>query len=203
MPEALRPAPAIEEVAGPATPIVSDPALTATQLDDLSTPAPSTDAASAPSFDWTPYAYAAPAVALLLVTILALLRLVALRHRAQILVDPTWLTALAHAQRRMGFKNGTALLTSNELSSPISWGLMRPVILLNEEALEAHGEAEAIIAHELAHVARLDWAKLLLHEPDKRNVMDEYKEGKIWIRDLPKQQSLEDWNQAFTEFKNL
>jgi spermidine/putrescine transport system substrate-binding protein len=48
-----------------------------------------------------------------------------------------------------------------------------------------------------------DWAKLLLHEPDKRNVMDEYKEGKIWIRDLPKQQSLEDWNQAFTEFKNL
>jgi hypothetical protein len=62
----------------------------------------------------------------------------------------------------MGFKNGTALLTSNELSSPISWGLMRPVILLNEEALEAHGEAEAIIAHELAHVARLDWAKLML-----------------------------------------
>jgi hypothetical protein len=62
----------------------------------------------------------------------------------------------------MGFKNGTALLTSSELSSPISWGLMRPVILLNDEALAASGEAEAIIAHELAHVARLDWAKLLL-----------------------------------------
>src|SRR6185369_1503999 len=62
----------------------------------------------------------------------------------------------------MGFKHGTALLTSNALASPISWGLMRPVILLNGRAVEAAGEAEAIIAHELAHVARMDWIKLLL-----------------------------------------
>ena len=44
---------------------------------------------------------------------------------------------------------------------------------------------------------------LLLHELGKPNVMDEYAKGKIFIRDLPKQQSLEEWNQAFTEFKNL
>jgi hypothetical protein len=62
----------------------------------------------------------------------------------------------------MGFKHGTALLTSNALASPISWGLMRPVILLNSRAVEASDEAEAIIAHELAHVARMDWVKLLL-----------------------------------------
>ncbi len=116
----------------------------------------------ATAIDWTPYAYAIPTIALLLVTLVALLRLFGLRGRAQVLVDPIWLSALAHAQRRMGFKNGTALLTSSELSSPISWGLMRPVILLNDEALASAGEAEAIIAHELAHVARLDWAKLML-----------------------------------------
>jgi hypothetical protein len=39
---------------------------------------------------------------------------------------------------------------------------MRPVILLNARAVDAADEAEAIIAHELAHVARLDWIKLLL-----------------------------------------
>ena len=98
----------------------------------------------------------------MLITALALARLVALRARADVLVDGHWLSALARAQRRMGFKHGTALLTSNELASPISWGLMRPVILLNTRAVEASGEAEAIIAHELAHVARMDWAKLLL-----------------------------------------
>ena len=107
-------------------------------------------------------AYALPAAILLLITFLALSRLIALRARAEVLVDSHWLSALARAQRRMGFKHGTALLTSNELPSPISWGLMRPVILLNTRAVEASGEAEAIIAHELAHVARMDWAKLLL-----------------------------------------
>jgi beta-lactamase regulating signal transducer with metallopeptidase domain len=106
--------------------------------------------------------YAIPAAILLLITALALARLIALRARADVLVDGHWLSALARAQRRMGFKHGTALLTSNELASPISWGLMRPVILLNSRAVEASGEAEAIIAHELAHVARMDWVKLLL-----------------------------------------
>src|SRR5689334_17035337 len=107
-------------------------------------------------------AYGVPAAILLFVTFLAWLRLLALRTRADVLVDGHWLSALARAQRRMGFKHGTALLTSDELASPISWGLMRPVILLNNRAVEASGEAEAIIAHELAHVARLDWVKLLL-----------------------------------------
>ena len=106
--------------------------------------------------------YAIPAAILLFITLIALGRLIALRARADVLVDGHWLSALARAQRRMGFKHGTALLTSNELASPISWGLMRPVILLNSRAVEAAGEAEAIIAHELAHVARMDWLKLLL-----------------------------------------
>lgn len=106
--------------------------------------------------------YAVPAAVLLFVTLLALARLFALRARADVLVDGHWLSALARAQRRMGFKHGTALLTSNELASPISWGVMRPVILLNSRAVEAAEEAEAIIAHELAHVAHVDWVKLLL-----------------------------------------
>jgi beta-lactamase regulating signal transducer with metallopeptidase domain len=106
--------------------------------------------------------YAVPAAILLLVMLLAVMRLIALRARADVLVDGHWLSALARAQQRMGFKHGTALLTSDDLASPISWGLMRPVILLNSRAVEAAGEAEAIIAHELAHVARMDWIKLLL-----------------------------------------
>lgn len=112
--------------------------------------------------DWAYAGYAIPACLLLLLTVIAICRLVVLKARAEVLVDAHWLSALARAQRRMGFKNGTALLTSDELRSPVSWGLMRPVIVLNTNAAEARGDAEAIIAHELAHVARLDWAKLLL-----------------------------------------
>jgi spermidine/putrescine transport system substrate-binding protein len=46
-------------------------------------------------------------------------------------------------------------------------------------------------------------AERLEHQLDKRNVMDEFKDGKIFVRDVPKQQSIEDWNEAWTEFKNM
>jgi bla regulator protein BlaR1 len=115
-------------------------------------------------FSWSdlaPFLYLVPLLLLSGVMALAVVRLFAMRGRAEILVERSWLSALAEAQRRMGFKHGTALLVSNELRSPISWGVLRPTIVLSPKAVAASGEAEAIIAHELAHVARLDWAKLL------------------------------------------
>jgi spermidine/putrescine transport system substrate-binding protein len=46
-------------------------------------------------------------------------------------------------------------------------------------------------------------AKTLRHTFSERNVMDEYKEGKIFIRKTPVKQSIETWNEAWTEFKSL
>lgn len=117
------------------------------------------------SIDWSVLItalYLLPAIALLGVTTIAVLRLFALRRRSTVLIDEPWLAALAHAQRRMGFKNGAALLVSPELVSPVSWGLFRPTILVGESVSTGRDDAEAIIAHELAHVARFDWMKLLL-----------------------------------------
>jgi beta-lactamase regulating signal transducer with metallopeptidase domain len=108
------------------------------------------------------WGYGVPAAILVLMTLLAVLRLFALRRRASVIVEPAWLSALALAQQRMGFKHGTALLVSKELTSPVSWGILRPIILLNEEAVASRSDAEAVIAHELAHIAGLDWAKLLV-----------------------------------------
>ncbi len=73
--------------------------------------------------------YGVPAGLLLLVMLVAVGRLFALRARALVMVEQSWLTALAHAQRRMNFKHGTALLISDEIRSPVSWGVLRPVIL--------------------------------------------------------------------------
>jgi bla regulator protein blaR1 len=106
--------------------------------------------------------YLLPAGLLLLMILVAVGRLFMLRGRASVIVEQGWLTALAHAQRRMGIKHGTALLASRELHSPVSWGVLRPIILLSEDALDKPVDAEAIIAHELAHVARADWLNLLI-----------------------------------------
>ena len=108
---------------------------------------------------WT---YAVPSGLLVLLLLVSVLRLHLLRRRAEVLVEPQWTTALSAAQRRMQFKHGTALLVSAELRSPISWGVVRPVILLDPKAASDASQAEAIIAHELAHVARLDWAMLVV-----------------------------------------
>lgn len=148
------PAPALAVSAGPrdlslALPVASAPA--------AAVPAPPVD------FGMMLQAlYWLGAGALVLVMLVGVIRLFALRRRAGVLVDAEWLTALARAQRRMGVKFGAALLVSDEIHSPLSWGMLRPTILLNEDVVPLHRDAEAIIAHELAHVVRLDWVKLLL-----------------------------------------
>ena len=108
-----------------------------------------------------PWLYLAPALLLGLVFVVRLARLQRLRARARVLVDGAWLTALAAGQERGRFKHGAALLVSAELSSPVSWGVLRPVIIIDEATVSRESEAHAVIAHELAHLARWDWAKLL------------------------------------------
>ena len=46
-------------------------------------------------------------------------------------------------------------------------------------------------------------AEMLRHRFDKRNVMDEYKDGKIQLRKTPVQQSIEDWSEVWNEYKNI
>jgi beta-lactamase regulating signal transducer with metallopeptidase domain len=40
--------------------------------------------------------------------------------------------------------------------------MLRPKIVLNTDAVAASADTDAIVAHELAHLARADWAKLML-----------------------------------------
>ena len=111
---------------------------------------------------WITTVYLALAFVFLAGLALALFRLRLIRRHAELLSDPLWLGALAAAQQRMDFKNGTALLTSPDLHSPVSWGFMRPTIIIDSGGVSETGKAEAIIAHELAHVVRLDWLRLML-----------------------------------------
>lgn len=49
-----------------------------------------------------------------------------------------------------------------------------------------------------------DWATRLRMRVDQHpNVIDDFKDGKITWRQTPKQQSIEQWNRAWTEFKSL
>jgi beta-lactamase regulating signal transducer with metallopeptidase domain len=112
--------------------------------------------------DWLFVGYAVIALLLLARMLLALMRLVLLTTRARTVADDQWLQALARTRLRIGLARSPALLVSREIASPISWGVLRPKIVLNTDAVAASADTDAIVAHELAHLARADWAKLML-----------------------------------------
>lgn len=56
---------------------------------------------------------------------------------------------------------------------------------------------------ELMNEERPEGANILRHRFDQRNVMDEYADGKIALRQLPELQSIDDWSEVWNEFKNI
>jgi Zn-dependent protease with chaperone function len=75
---------------------------------------------------------------------------------------PQWLAAFERARRDAADGGPLRLMVSDEVPSPLSWGLIDPVILIDPGTLAQAGEADAILAHEVAHVARRDWLALML-----------------------------------------
>jgi beta-lactamase regulating signal transducer with metallopeptidase domain len=74
---------------------------------------------------------------------------------------PEWTQALARARQATGLGKEVRLLVG-DTPSPISWGWRRPVILLDRDTARDPGEADAVLAHEVAHIVRNDWAMLIL-----------------------------------------
>lgn len=75
--------------------------------------------------------------------------------------DPVWLAALERARIVSGAPDAVRLLVADKVPGPLGWGFRRPVILLDPDTYADREEAEAIMAHEVAHVARADWPALM------------------------------------------
>lgn len=75
---------------------------------------------------------------------------------------PDWLAAFERVRWAAGNAESIRLLASDGVTSPLSWGWRRPVILLDTDTLGHPDDADAILAHEVAHIARRDWQVLML-----------------------------------------
>jgi len=104
--------------------------------------------------------YASGVLLLLAHTGVGLLRLRGVARRADALMAPAWSATLARLRTELGVTREVRLLISDEVSSPLSWGLRKPLIMLDRRSV-ATAAPEAVIAHELAHIARRDWPVLL------------------------------------------
>jgi beta-lactamase regulating signal transducer with metallopeptidase domain len=72
--------------------------------------------------------------------------------------DPAWTAPLA----RLGGARAPRLLASSRVASPLSWGVPPGVVLIGAVQLRQPRDAEAVLAHELAHIRRRDWLFLAL-----------------------------------------
>ncbi len=81
-------------------------------------------------------------------------------RRSVPVVEPRWLAALDRGCGQV--RRPVRLLVSAEIPSPLSWGFWPAIILIDRKTLGCPDRADAVIAHELAHVRGLDWPALLV-----------------------------------------
>ena len=110
-------------------------------------------------------AWVGGSVALLLLLAVQGARLWRLARSAQPLIDEDWQRAADAVARSMRLTRRAVLLQSSSVAVPVTWGLRRPVVLLPACATGWSQErAQAVLAHEFAHIGRGDWCVHVLAE---------------------------------------
>jgi beta-lactamase regulating signal transducer with metallopeptidase domain len=85
-------------------------------------------------------------------------------RRATPLTEGEWMRRVREAARELGMREPVRLLRAEDAAMPMTWGILRPVVLIPAEA-DAWTEQRkrVVLLHEMAHVARRDclWQTLV------------------------------------------
>ena len=77
--------------------------------------------------------------------------------RSRVLNEPEWRDLVAALCRVFSIRRKVELLESNTSPIPLTWGIIRPVIMLPDDASHwADRKGRLVLLHELAHIRRLD-----------------------------------------------
>jgi beta-lactamase regulating signal transducer with metallopeptidase domain len=131
----------------------------AVQLEGARTPADTSIALRSESSwrEWILLAWVAGASLGLLQLLSGIVFVVIAVQRARPLTSPDWESLLDEAIRTFGVRRPVRLRMSNAVGVPVVWGYRSPVVLLPPEATTwPQGQRQAVLFHELAHVARFD-----------------------------------------------
>jgi beta-lactamase regulating signal transducer with metallopeptidase domain len=156
----------IEAFAAPAAPALAQMNLTAAEMQALLAHADSLPPVQATIWeDPSPLIvilWAAGAFAVLLRLVAGLSTLNRWTRSAEPVTDPFWLDALERARAATGASDRLRLMVADSVPGPLGWGWRNPVILIDYDTYAEPEEADAILAHEVAHVARRDWPALMM-----------------------------------------
>jgi len=106
---------------------------------------------------WILPLWAAGAALSLAPVAIGLVSLRRLRRTSRRVADGPWAALLERLSAELGLKRRVVLLRSSRRSMPMAWGLVRPKLLIPEEAEGWSSEClRAVLLHELAHIKRWD-----------------------------------------------
>jgi TonB family protein len=101
----------------------------------------------------------------LLILVAGLARLEWIASRARRIDDGPWAELAERISREYGLRRPAALLQSDHPTLLVTWGLIRPRVILPRSApLWTDGRAQVVLLHELAHIKRRDWLFQMLAE---------------------------------------
>ncbi len=90
-------------------------------------------------------------------------QLLALSRGSTPVAESTWLSLLASMRSQLGVWQGVQLRRSPVATMPLTWGVLRPVLLLPAEADNwTAARQRMVLWHELAHIRRYDWLTQML-----------------------------------------
>lgn len=95
--------------------------------------------------------------------LVGLFQLVGLYRRSRVIDDRRWLVLLADLRRQLAVRRSVELRQCAASLPPLTWGALKPVLLLPAEACEwPQDRCRLVLLHELAHVRRWDWLTQLV-----------------------------------------
>jgi beta-lactamase regulating signal transducer with metallopeptidase domain len=104
-----------------------------------------------------PILWALGALAVLAWILAGHLRIALITRRAWVANAKDWTTLLESERAKAGIERRVRLFITPEVSTPLTWGIGKAVVLLPEDALDwPASHRSVVLRHELAHVARRD-----------------------------------------------
>jgi beta-lactamase regulating signal transducer with metallopeptidase domain len=114
-------------------------------------------------WNWLAIAWIIGTTVMLIPAAIGMLSLMRLGARSIAIQDNYWLNLCAELCRAIGLKREVVLLTSTRRAMPMTWGILRPKVLLPADADGWPAERQRLVLmHELAHVKRRDSLAQLL-----------------------------------------
>lgn len=108
------------------------------------------------------FIYTAVALLLLLRLLLSAIALKRINAEAIFCTDKTVFRQLQRGCETLDISRGVRVKFSEDIASPMSFGLFKPIVILPNVASEwAETTLEDVMVHELAHIKRLDWPTML------------------------------------------